>query len=265
MSLVGMKAPVFSAPAVVNGNQIVENFSLEQFIGKKNVVFFFYPKDFTFVCPTELLAFQAKLREFEMRDVAVVGCSTDTEETHQAWLDTPIEKGGIQGVEYPLVADTSKTIAANYDVLGGVWDIDDEKGLVFEGTPVAYRGLYLIDKEGIVRHETVNDLPLGRNIDEVLRVVDMWQFVEENGDQVCCPANWEMGKDAMIASKQGVQEYLQDSYSTKSGKKGCCGGGCGSDDKEEGGCGSGGCGSHDQEEAINASDVSPYGCCQNNF
>lgn len=206
MSLVGKKAPVFKAPAVLNGEEIVEDFSLEQYVGKKEVVFFFWPKDFTFVCPTEIIAFQEKLEEFEKRGVAVVGISCDTEETHLAWLNTSKDDGGIQGVTYPLVADTSKTIASNYGVLAGDWNYNEEGELVFEGIPVAYRGSFLIDKEGVVRHETINDLPLGRNIDEMLRLVDALHHVEKFGE--VCPANWEEGKEAMKATKEGVAEYL---------------------------------------------------------
>lgn len=206
MSLVGKKAPLFNAPAVINGEEIVESFSLEQFIGKKEVIFFFYPKDFTFVCPTEILAFQEKLEEFKKRGVEVVGASCDTEETHLAWLNVPKDQGGIQGVTYPLVADTAKTIAHNFGVLAGDWNYDEEGALIFEGAPVAYRGSFLIDKEGIVRHETINDLPLGRNIDEMIRLVDAWHHVEKHGE--VCPANWEEGKEAMKATKEGVAEYL---------------------------------------------------------
>jgi len=206
MSLVGKKAPLFTAPAVINGEEIVEDFSLEQYIGKNEVVFFFYPKDFTFVCPTEILAFQEKLAEFEKRGVAVVGASTDTEETHLAWLCTPKDKGGIEGITYPIVADTSKVIASNYGVLAGDWDYDEEGRLSFTGLPIAYRGSFLIDKEGTVRHETINDLPLGRNIDEMIRLVDALQYVEKHGE--VCPANWEEGKEAMQATKEGVASYL---------------------------------------------------------
>lgn len=206
MSLVGKLAPQFKAPAVINGNQIVENFSLDQFIGHKEVIFFFYPKDFTFVCPTEIHAFQARLEEFESRDVAVVGISCDSEETHLAWLMTERNKGGIEGVTYPLVADLSKTIASNYGVLAGEWSYNEDGSLGFEGAPVAFRGTFFIDKEGIVRHETINDLPLGRNIDEMLRIVDAWQYVQEHGE--VCPANWEEGKMAMSATREGVAEYL---------------------------------------------------------
>lgn len=206
MSLVGKNAPVFNAPAVLNGEEIVESFSLEQYIGKKDVMFFFYPKDFTFVCPTEILAFQEKLAEFEKRGVQVVGASCDTEETHLAWLMTPKANGGIEGVTYPLVADAPKTIANNFGVLAGDWSYDEEGNLTYEGAPVAYRGTFFIDKEGVVRHETINDLPLGRNIDEMLRVVDAWKHVQENGE--VCPANWEEGKDAMQATRDGVASYL---------------------------------------------------------
>lgn len=206
MSLVGKKAPVFNAPAVINGEEIVESFSLEEYIGKKEVIFFWYPKDFTFVCPTEIHAFQEKLAEFEKRGVAVVGASCDSEESHLAWLMTSKDNGGIEGVTYPLVADLSKTIASNYGVLAGDWVYDEDGNLEFEGTPVAYRGTFFIDKEGIVRHETINDLPLGRNIDEMLRIVDAWHHVEKFGE--VCPANWEEGKDAMKATREGVSSYL---------------------------------------------------------
>ncbi len=206
MSLVGKKAPIFDAPAVINGNEIVESFSLEQYLGKKEVMFFFYPKDFTYVCPTEILAFQEKLGEFEKRGVAVVGASTDTPEVHLAWLNTPKNKGGIEGVNYPLVADVAKTIAYNFGVLSGDWNYNEENELIFEGDGVAFRGTFYIDKEGIVRHETINDLPLGRNIDEMIRIVDAWHHVQEYGE--VCPANWEEGKDAMKPDPEGVASYL---------------------------------------------------------
>ncbi|MDX1905115.1 MAG: peroxiredoxin [Thermonemataceae bacterium] len=204
--LVLRKAPHFVAPAVINGEEIVENFSLDQYLGKKYVVFFFYPKDFTFVCPTEILAFQDKLAEFEKRDCAVVACSTDTEETHLAWLSTPKANGGIEGVTYPVVADTSKTIAKNYGVLGGYEDYDEEGYATFVGAPIALRGTFLIDKTGMVHHETINNFPLGRNIDETLRLLDALIYVEKHGE--VCPANWEEGKDAMKATKAGVADYL---------------------------------------------------------
>ena len=207
MSLVGKKAPVFSAPAVINGEEMVDNFSLDQYLGTKEVIFFFYPKDFTYVCPTEIHAFQEKLAEFEKRGVAVVGCSTDTPEVHLAWLMTPKDRGGIEGVTYPLVADLNKTAAYNFGVLSGDWNYNEANELMFEsGAGVAFRGTFFIDKEGVVRHQTVNDLPLGRNIDEMIRIVDAWHHNEKFGE--VCPANWEEGKDAMSATKDGVADYL---------------------------------------------------------
>lgn len=207
--MIGTKAYKFTAPAILDGTKIDQNFSLDQYLGKKEVIFFFYPKDFTFVCPTELLAFQARIAEFEKRNVAVVGCSTDTEETHLAWLNTAILNGGISGVKYPLVADTSKIIAANYKVLGGNWVVGENEELTFEGLPIAYRGLFLIDKGGIIRHQCVNDLPMGRSIEEVLRVVDMWQYISKYGE--VCPANWKSGDLAMKPSPDGVREYMKES------------------------------------------------------
>ncbi len=206
MAIIGKKAPIFQAPAVINGRDIIQDFSLAQFLGKKEVLFFFYPKDFTFVCPTELIAFQNALDDFEERGVAIVGCSTDTEETHLAWLKTPSTQGGIMGITYPLVADAAKTIAANYGVLAGNWEHDEDGNLGFVGAPVAYRGTFFIDKQGIVRHESINELSLGRNIAEFLRIVDMWHHIEKHGE--VCPANWTMGKEAMRATPTGVADYL---------------------------------------------------------
>jgi len=204
--LVGKKAPLFYAEAVINGGEFVENFSLEQFLGKKHVVFFFYPLDFTFVCPTEILAFQEKLEEFEKRNVAVVACSIDSKFSHWAWLNAELKDGGIKGVKFPLVSDLSKSIAENYGVLAGEYAYNDNGEMVFNGAPVAYRGLFLIDRDGIVRHQLVNDLPLGRSIDEALRMVDALQFFETNGE--VCPANWKKGDEAMKATHEGVSNYL---------------------------------------------------------
>lgn len=204
-TLVGKKAPSFCTTAV-KGAEIIDNFTLEQFIGKKYVVLFFYPMDFTFVCPTELHAFQEKIAEFEKRDVQLIGCSVDSKFSHFAWLDMERNKGGIKGVQYPLLADFSKTISHNYGVLASEEDYDDEGMLISTGEPVAYRGLFLIDKEGIVRHMLVNDLPLGRSVDEVIRVVDALQHYEKYGE--VCPANWSEGKPAMKESHEGVAEYL---------------------------------------------------------
>lgn len=187
--LVGKKAPLFEADAVVNGEEIVEKFSLSQYIGKKHVVFFFYPLDFTFVSPTELLAFQAKLAEFEKRNVAVVACSVDSAHSHHAWLQIEPADGGIRGVTFPLVSDLSKTISENYDMMAGTYEYDEEDDrLDFDGDPVSYGGLFIIDKQGIVRHQLVNDLPLGRSINETLRMVDALQYYEETGEET--PADW---------------------------------------------------------------------------
>ncbi len=205
MNLVGKKAPIFNASAVLNGNEIVENYSLDQFIGKKNVIFFFYPKDFTFVCPTELIAFQEKLAEFEHKNTVLVACSTDSEYSHWAWLNTERNKGGIKGVTYPIVADLSKMIAINFGVLAGNYVLNNNE-LSFEGNPVAYRGLYLIDKQGVVRHQVINDLPLGRSVEEALRMVDALNFHEENGE--VCPANWNNKKEGLKATAEGIATYL---------------------------------------------------------
>jgi peroxiredoxin (alkyl hydroperoxide reductase subunit C) len=204
--LVGKKAPSFSAKAVVNGEDIVDGFSLDQYLGKNHVLFFFYPKDFTFVCPTELHAFQAKLDEFEARGVKVVACSTDTEESHWGWLQMSKDNGGIEGLTYPIVADTSKTISANYGVLAGDYDVDEEGNLMATGPMIAYRGLFLIDKEGTVQHQVVNNFPLGRSVNEALRMVDALLHFEDKGE--VCPANWEKGQDAMEESHSGVATYL---------------------------------------------------------
>lgn len=207
--LVGKKAPAFKAKAVVNGGEIVERFSLDQYIGKKNVILFFYPKDFTFVCPTELHAFQSKLAEFEKRNTIIVAASTDSEQSHWAWLQTDIKMGGIKGVTYPIVADTNKCIASSFDVLDGELKINERGILEASAELVAYRGLFLIDKNGVVRHQIVNDMPLGRNVDEALRMVDALQFFEENGE--VCPADWQKGKTGLKATHEGIAHYLSKS------------------------------------------------------
>ena len=192
--LVGRKAPDFNAPAVVNGSTFVDNCQLSAFRGKY-VVLFFYPLDFTFVCPTELHAFQDKLEEFRKKNVEVLGCSVDSKFSHFAWLNTPRSKGGIQGVTYPLISDINKTISKDYDVLT-------------EDGSVALRGLFLIDREGVVKHQVVNDLGLGRNIEEVLRLVDALQFTEEFGE--VCPANWNKGDKTMKPTDAGLKEYFSE-------------------------------------------------------
>lgn len=206
MALVGKKAPSFKASAVVNGEEIVNEFSLDQFLGKKYVMFFFYPKDFTFVCPTELHAFQERLADFKSRNCEVVACSTDTEQSHWGWLQVEKKAGGIKGITYPLVADTTKTISLNFDTLSGDYDVDDNGNLVATGPMIAFRGLFLIDKNGVVRHQLINDLPLGRNVDEAIRILDALQYNEEKGE--VCPANWSKGKEAMKADHKGVAAYL---------------------------------------------------------
>ena len=204
--LVGKKAPSFSTKAVINGGEIVEKYSLDQFIGKKTVVLFFYPKDFTFVCPTELFAFQNKLQDFKERNVELIACSTDSEQSHWGWLQVNKQDGGIKGITYPILADIDKTISMNYDVLFGNYDLDKDENLYATGPMIAFRGLFIIDKEGIVQHQLVNHLPLGRNVDEVLRMIDALHHHEENGE--VCPANWQKGDDAMQESHESVANYL---------------------------------------------------------
>lgn len=189
--LVGKQAPDFNATAVYGDNRI-EPLKLSDLKGKY-VVMFFYPLDFTFVCPSELIAFDHRLDEFKQRGVEVIGVSIDSQFTHLAWKNTPIEKGGIGQVQYPLVADVKHEICRAYDV-------------EFEAAGVAFRGSFLIDKNGVVRHQVVNDLPLGRNVDEMLRMVDALQFTEEHGE--VCPAGWNKGKAGMQASPDGVAKYL---------------------------------------------------------
>ena len=190
--LVGKQAPDFTAVAVMGDNSFNESFNLSAQIKDKYAVVFFYPLDFTFVCPSELIAFDHRLEEFKKRGVQVIGCSIDSQFTHLAWKNTPVDKGGIGQVGYPLVADVKHTIAQAYDVEAAAG--------------VAFRGSFLIDKAGTVRHQVVNDLPLGRNIDEMLRMVDALQFTEEHGE--VCPAGWNKGKAGMKASTEGVAKYL---------------------------------------------------------
>ncbi len=206
--LVGKKAPSFWTKAVINGNEITEDFSLDQYLGNKYVVLFFYPADFTFVCPTELIAFQEKLAEFEERNTVLVAASTDSAFSHWKWLQTPQNDGGIKGVTYPIVADHNKTISMAYDVLAGSYSEDASNSLVFTGSSEAYRGLFLIDKQGTVRHQVVNDMPLGRSVDEILRVIDALQFTEEFGE--VCPADWRKGKKGLKATQEGIASYLSD-------------------------------------------------------
>ena len=192
MSLIGRKAPGFKAPAVLPDNTIREDFSLDDVKGKY-VVLFFYPLDFTFVCPTEIIEFNRKLVDLKERGAEVIGVSVDSQFSHFAWKNTPVEKGGIGNIQYPLVADLTKQIAKDYDVL-----TDDGA--------VAYRATFLIDKEGTVRHAVINDLGLGRNIDETVRMVEALRYHEKHGE--VCPANWKDGDDAMKPTADGVASYL---------------------------------------------------------
>lgn len=189
--LVGKPAPEFKTKAVI-GEKIVNDLSLEQYRGKY-IVLFFYPLDFTFVCPTELHAFQEQLPEFERRHTQVIGCSVDSCYSHHAWLNMPKREGGIQGVNYPILSDLNKTIAKDYDVLHPI-----------EG--IAYRGLFLIDRQGIVRHQVVNDLPLGRSVDETLRILDALIYFEKHGE--VCPANWQQGKKSFKPTHEGLAQYF---------------------------------------------------------
>jgi len=190
MCLVTKEAPDFTAKAVMPNNTFGE-VTLSKFRGKY-VVLFFYPLDFTFVCPTEIIAFNKKLNEFKKRDCEVIGVSIDSEFSHFAWKSTAVDKGGIGNIQYPLVADITKKISRDYGVLFN--------------EAVALRGLFLIDKAGVVRHSVINDLPLGRSVDEALRIVDALKFHEEHGE--VCPANWKEGDEAMKASAEGVASYL---------------------------------------------------------
>ncbi len=190
--LVGKQAPDFTAAAVMPDGSINEGFSLSDYKGKY-VVLFFYPLDFTFVCPSELIAFDHRIKEFESRGVQVMGCSIDSQFTHAAWRNTPVNEGGIGSVAYPLVADVKHEICQAYDV-------------EFADAGVAFRGSFLIDKDGVVMHQVVNHLPLGRNIDEMLRMIDALQFHEEHGE--VCPAGWNKGDKGMVADADGVASYL---------------------------------------------------------
>ncbi len=190
--LVTNKAPDFTATAVLADGQIVEDFNLYENFGEKGTVIFFYPLDFTFVCPSEIIAFSHRYDEFQKRGVNVIGVSVDSQFSHFAWRETPVEEGGIGRINFPLVADLTKNIARDYDVL-----LNDA---------VALRGSFLIDANGIIRHAVINDLPLGRNVDEMLRMIDAQQFTDEYGE--VCPAGWQKGDEGMKASTDGVAEYL---------------------------------------------------------
>jgi len=191
--LVGKKAPDFTAAAIMEDNQINDNFNLHNFAKGKITVMFFYPLDFTFVCPSEIIAFDNRINEFKARNAQVIGISVDSKYTHLAWKNTAIDKGGIGQIKYPLIADLTKSIAKDYDVLFG--------------DAVALRGTFILDQDLVVRHQLINDLPLGRNIDEALRMIDALQFFQQHGE--VCPAGWNVGKEGMKANSQGVAQYLE--------------------------------------------------------
>ena len=190
--LVGQKAPDFTAAAIMGDNSINENFTLSEYLKGKTGILFFYPLDFTFVCPSEIIAFDHRLKDFQKRGCEVIACSIDSHFTHLAWKERPVDQGGIGQVKFPMVADLTKQISRDYDVL--------------TGDAVAFRGTFLIDKDFVVRHEVINDLPLGRNIDEALRMVDALKFHEEHGE--VCPAGWTEGAEGMKPSAEGVASYL---------------------------------------------------------
>jgi peroxiredoxin (alkyl hydroperoxide reductase subunit C) len=209
MSLVGKKFPNIAVDAMSEmGDNLKINVFEEAVNNNKKVILFWYPKDFTFVCPTELHAFQAALPEFERRNTIVIGASCDTNEVHFAWLNTPKDNGGIEGVTYSILADTNRNLS---NILG-ILDIEstsyseETDSVIIEGSNVTYRATYLIDETGKIFHESVNDMPLGRNVNEYLRLIDAYTHVQEKGE--VCPANWEQGKEAMLATREGVASYL---------------------------------------------------------
>ncbi|AVM50841.1 peroxiredoxin [Capnocytophaga sp. oral taxon 878] len=208
MANVGKQFPNIEVKAInALGENLKINILSEAINNKKKVLLFWYPKDFTFVCPTELHAFQQALAEFEQRNVKVIGASCDTAEVHFAWLSTPKNQGGIQGVTYPLLADSNRNLARTLGILDSR-EVYDEAAdtYVLEGDDVTFRATYLIDETGKVFHESVNDMPLGRNVQEYLRLVDAYTHVQQYGE--VCPANWQAGKEAMHADRKGVAEYL---------------------------------------------------------
>jgi len=209
MALVGKQFPNFDVDAM---NEMGDTFKInvhdEAVKNGKKVLLFWYPKDFTFVCPTEIRAFQDALGEFEKRNTIVIGASVDTAEVHFAWLNTSKDNGGIEGVTFPLLADTNRNLSSQLGILDVVSEsFDEETGnVMIDGSYVTYRATYLIDEEGKIFHESVNDMPLGRNVGEYLRLIDAYTHVQEKGE--VCPANWEEGKDAMEANRDGVASYL---------------------------------------------------------
>ncbi|WWP00445.1 MAG: peroxiredoxin C [Candidatus Dasytiphilus stammeri] len=197
MVLVSQEAPDFTASAILGNGEIVDNFKFKEYIDGYISVLFFWPMDFTFVCPSELIAFDKRYSKFQKRNVKILGVSIDTVFVHNAWRQTPINHGGIGQVKYPMVADVKREIQKAY-------------GIEHPEAGVAQRGSFLIDKKSIIRHQVVNDLPLGRNIDEMLRMIDALQFHEEHGE--VCPAQWHLGKPGMKASPEGVVNFLVDNF-----------------------------------------------------
>jgi peroxiredoxin (alkyl hydroperoxide reductase subunit C) len=209
MSLVGKKFPNITVDAIsFMGENLKINILEEATKNKKKVVLFWYPKDFTFVCPTELHAFQAAMQEFEKRNTMVIGASCDTNEVHFAWLNTPKNNGGIEGVKYPILADTTRNLSSTLGILDiEVGEYNDETDTyLIEGSNVTYRATYLIDEDGKIFHESVNDMPLGRNVNEYIRLIDAYTHVQTVGE--VCPANWQKGQEAMNADRNSTAEYL---------------------------------------------------------
>lgn len=207
MSVVGKHFPNITVDAMSSmGDDLRINVLEEATSKNQKVLLFWYPKDFTFVCPTELHAFQEALPEFEKRNVAVIGASCDTNEVHFAWLNTPKDNGGIEGITYPILADTHRQLANALGILDQEYDFDEDGNETFSGSNVTYRATYLIDEDGKVFHEGVNDMPLGRNVQDFLRMIDAYTHIQKHGE--VCPANWEEGKDAMSANRNSTADYL---------------------------------------------------------
>ncbi|WGH26079.1 MAG: peroxiredoxin [Candidatus Shikimatogenerans bostrichidophilus] len=197
-NLIGKKAPDFKANGVKN-NKIIKNFSLKKFYKNKYIILFFYPKDFTFICPTELYSLQDNIDKFKIRNVQVIAISTDSEYSHLEWLKIKKENGGIMGIEYPILSDINKIISYNYGVLSGSIKFNNNN-LIVKGELIAYRGLFFIDKLGIIRHLLINDFNISRNIYEILRIIDSWQYYEKYGE--LCPANWKKGNKTINIYKK---------------------------------------------------------------
>jgi peroxiredoxin len=207
MSLVGNQFPNITVDAMSEmGDNLRINILEEAINNKKKVLLFWYPKDFTFVCPTELHAFQEALKEFEERNTIVIGASCDTNEVHFAWLNTPKDNGGIEGVTYPILADTHRQLANALGIVEQFFDYDEEGNEIISGSNCTYRATYLVDETGRIFHESVNDMPLGRTVNEYLRLIDAYTHIQTHGE--VCPANWEKGKEAMSADRNSTAEYL---------------------------------------------------------